>query len=293
MTGAAKVISCSSAQELLEHLSPLRATWPEKHFVFRGQPDADYGLEASAHRLNGRITAPNKYGSKDIHTLQQVAFEASVVRRFLEGCDLCGLLVPGDTYELRHRLENAFVYAMRPGEWPPREMHPVLAVAQHHGVPTCLLDWSWRSYVAAYFAASSALGMEKMPSFLAIWALDVSPEARSEWKGLELVKLAGGTSANLAAQAGLFTVSRITQEPTSTFIPTPLSDRYPHHHGVKLAKYTLPTTQAAALLKACAQLGVSASTLFPGYDGVAKEVLDIANSERRPVDMSVLAARDL
>lgn len=43
-----------------------------------------------------------------------------------------------------------------------------------------------------------------------------------------------------------------------------------------LWKLTLPVNEAPALLRLCADFGVKGSTLFPGYEGVAREIKDKA-----------------
>lgn len=91
----------------------------------------------------------------------------------------------------------------------------------------------------------------------------------------------GGTSANLAAQAGVFTVSGIKATRDEHFESTALehqADVYRHQTGAYpgLVKMNLPIKQAGELLSLCADLGVKGSVLFPGYEGAAREVNDYA-----------------
>lgn len=276
-------LNCKTARELIDFLSPLYTKqWPREMYVFRGQPCSSFGLVPSAYRSKSIISARRmweEYGG--VSGSRQVFFEYSMLISFLSACDASGLQVSGDSIQVRQFLDKGTRFFMHPAEWPPTELQPALATAQHHGVSTCLLDWTWRSYVAAYFAASGAVRETDIKNELAVWALRV--DFRHRWEKLSLLTLPGGTTANLAAQAGVFTVSGIKATAGEDFESTAVEyqeDVYNnligHHPG--LIKITLPTSEAPELLNLCADLGVKGSVLFPGYEGAAREVNDLAHA---------------
>ena len=159
-----------------------------------------------------------------------------------------------------------------------------MAVAQHYDVPTRLLDWTERSYVACYFAAASAnfeLDSMTMPR-IAIWALDTSHA--KHWKTVKIIRTPGGTSQNQAAQSGLFTTHNVKEYRFDDRYQVEALEDVEEIYQVEgshnpLIKMTLPVEQAPALLSMCSRLGVDGSTLFPGFHGVAKSVRDWANLE--------------
>lgn len=270
-----------TARELIDYLSPMNHDrWPRGEYVFRGQPCASYGLAPAAYRTKSFFTPTTMLGHLGgVQGDGQVFFEVQVLIVFLEACDGAGIQVTGDTAELRRLLAEPSYYISRPSEWPPETVFPVLATAQHHGVPTCLLDWSRRAFVAAYFAASGAIRNGSKSTHLAVWALRIF--GHEDWKNIALVEMPGGTSANLAAQAGVFTVSGINAGRGERFESLALEyeqDVYKRHTEDEpgLVKLTLPIEEAARLLYLCDDLGVKGSVLFPGYEGAAREVNDYA-----------------
>ena len=275
-----------TARELLDFLSPLSHTWNKGKYIFRGQASDRYkltpsicrgGIGSFAYRSPHRMFSNSSKG--------QVNFELDVLKQFLDGCDRSGLVVPGYSEQIKTRLLNepeSFTNAFRQ-PWPQPALYEILAAVQHYGIPTRLLDWTERSYVACYFAASSAnFELDSISAKLAIWAL--STEHSRHWKTVEIIRTPGGTSRNQAAQSGLFTTHKVdtfSLPVQDIYQPEALEDVEEIYSTAQavfpLMKLTLPVSEAPELLNLCSKLGVDGSTLFPGYHGVAMMVRDWAN----------------
>lgn len=273
----------NSAYQLIEFLSPLnRDQWGRNRYIFRGQPCSSFSLAPSALRSIGPMAANSVMPSNLVGDERQVLFELQVLRAFIRACDAAGIQIPGDSPALRGEIQSLkweLPFMRGDADWPPKEARPVLATAQHHGVPTCLLDWTRRSYVACYFAASAVMHTPAKSGYLAIWALN--REKLKDWGAVELLEMPGATSANLAAQDGVFTVSTLEAtmggglESTTVENLLDYDDDTDDPHPL-LWKLTLPSSEAPGLLGLCADFGVKGSTLFPGYEGVAREIRDKA-----------------
>ena len=87
---------------------------------------------------------------------------------------------------------------------------------------------------------------------------------------------AGSTSVNLSSQGGSFILVSNAGSRGEQFTPN-MSVELKLPTDIKvLKKVTLPTSLAGDLLLRCHKFGVSAASVFPGYDGVAKAVLELA-----------------
>jgi len=257
----------------------------ESNFIsplFRGQCNSEWELEPSCFRSSFE----NIYAD---HPGWAALRESRLLDDFYKACDTTGLMIPGDSskYEGFLNTITSLDRSFFGTTWPPTELREFIALAQHHGVPTRLLDWTKRAHIAIYFAASSAIRQEISNSQqLAVWVLSSKIKEYYQEIDLEIIKVPGSTSQNLAAQSGLFTLlsTRDQEIGNKEFenLNRVLANNKPTVDRVfstLLFKVTTPAENSVALLKLCTLYGISASALFPGYDGAAKEALDKSNIE--------------
>src|SRR5207247_5012263 len=75
----------------------------------------------------------------------------------------------GDAHELeRHLLRNFRKYAPR-GDVPVDSVWNWLALGQHHGLPTRLLDWTYSPYVSLHFVTAAQRHYDRDG---AVWCVD-------------------------------------------------------------------------------------------------------------------------
>jgi len=198
--------------------------------------------------------------------------ETALLKRVLEEFDRAGLAIP-EMHSVRTLIDDGVTNV-------DASMIPFIALAQHHGAPTRLLDWSTLANVAAYFAAADIARPGAVPELkkkLEIIAMhrDAVTLANDACANAfcDIVRAPRASNANLHAQSGVFTICHggdPALEPLDSLFLTCYQTSGEPVTRTLFRRFRLPQAKAGDLLHHLMHAGVSGATMFPGYDGAVQ-----------------------
>ncbi|MCW5664628.1 MAG: FRG domain-containing protein [Piscinibacter sp.] len=139
-----------------------------------------------------------------------------------------------------------------------------LAVGQHHGLPTRLLDWSRNPLVACYFAVEEDCSGDSVVYALRDrTSIDIANTNPFEISGVGRV-IPTHITPRITAQAGLFTVHGDPCTPFET---------------ESLDRLIIPNRIRRELKKVLYKFGIHRASLFPGLDGLSRHIQWLRTNE--------------
>lgn len=237
--GNIKVIGCRSWQvfksEKISHLFRDEINL-SKRYLFRGQGDEQWELVSSFDRwFRGRNINVNRANK---------ANKADISREFLSIFKSLseGQPIPSSVWE---------------------DEVLTLAVAQHYGVLTRLLDWTESPYIAAFFAFAGVVNKKLESANVAVWCLDRTSVIWTGEYGAEILEVPSYGNERLRNQRGKFTRLKAPYDSLEEYVNT-----IDGAMGA-LTKYLIPVGEARTALADLDLMGINPSNIFPGLEGCA------------------------
>lgn len=152
----------------------------------------------------------------------------------------------------------------------------LLAIAQHHGLPTRLLDWSTNPLVALWFTVKGGKGHDRKKEYGVVWAYEVGEGDVVDDSDISLSPFSLGRtkvyspshiSPRITAQHSVFTVHKYIS----------LHDWFYQFESnarekVKLHKIKVYADYFGDIRKALDIYGINESSMFPDLDGLSKYI---------------------
>ena len=156
----------------------------------------------------------------------------------------------------------------------PQEFGTLLALLQHNGFPTPLLDWTLSPYVAAYFAYRNVDDKQPQSDHIRIFIFEAQEWEKTFEQPLDLreqkkqyvslLKPFARNNPNLIAQNGVYTVTNISNM-QEHFIASSKEKKKEFIYVVDLS-----VTERTKVMRDLDLMGINERTMFPGIGGLCR-----------------------
>lgn len=207
--------------------------------LFRGQQESEWSLSSSFDRKYGRYEWKHR---KKIHEDLLCAFSNNCKRS----------------------IQNSDVERLSIGE--------LSNIAQHYGIPTRLLDWSYSPFIAAYFAFTNIQNDSNVKGDVAIWVLFRNHEIWNSNIGVNIEEEIVKENDRQKRQLGCFTILNHPANSIEQFVQTCNEGGIDTERA--LCKICIPKAERRTVILDLDSMNINASTIFGGYEGCARAARD-------------------
>lgn len=259
-------IDVDTVQEFFRLLAPESELLIGRRYRYRGQSDAEWGLVPSLYRKSSWDHLP-----VGVSGLRSENFDAK------------GVLKPNENlsqitnWGLGMRKIVFREYGVAPhilGDDSAEETY-----AQHIGLPTTLLDWTWNPLNAAYFAlVGAAMSPEPGKRLVVACASESFVQSLIDKREIEVPRVPSAGNENLFAQKAVM-IRIIKGHEMSSGDCSIISSSSNDLQGIECVKsvigVALPHEFAAKALRGLREFGIDGAAMFPGVVGHEKLVREM------------------
>ena len=159
----------------------------------------------------------------------------------------------------------------------PSDFGPLLSLAQHHGFPTPLLDWSKSPYIAAFFALENRPTDATGGDNPRVYVFDAMTWQQDTTQAYHIAdprpvitprEFTAHNNPRHLPQQSVHTYTNIEDlEAWIRLVEKETNKRY-------LTVIDIPRSERAFAMRDLEYMGVTAATLFPGLDGICRSLKD-------------------
>jgi len=258
-----------------------------KGFIYRGESSINWKLLPKILRCD------------DKDEPERIKREINDIIEFVIEANYQGLKVPNNKmvyYSLDEIMENDIF-------WISDEFEETVALAQHYGLPTRLIDWTKDIFVAFYFASTGVMEKQRknddIEPYLVIYALNYGflKEEIKKWSHtltncirkpfpIKFLIPHYSDNPNIMAQTGILSYSEVNIKiyssntwktdytPLDEKLQELVDDKDHDYHISKpetlLYKFIVSPTEASVMFDFISHFNYSYSRIFPGYNGIIK-----------------------
>ncbi|MGY3928530.1 FRG domain-containing protein [Aeromonas simiae] len=254
-------------------------------FIFRGHADHTWKLIPSAYRESFPSSKWSHSRSNDftkyIVSGQSHFSEVRNFSKFVSGVDEIGFFVESNVLaQCKVIDDHTSLSACHYFNWPNNDSYRLLALAQHYGMPTRLLDWTTDPLVSLFFATQ-----ECKSDKLDVWVLpELLIKLGEIMRGVKVIHVPKVDNINVQAQSGLFTnhifkpadgLASLDESLMMIIRGNEKAIQILNKLSLKPRRFTLPTSERENLRRKIISMGITWTKITPSLYGVTKAITEM------------------